>query len=202
MPIYVVRWPDLSAALVKARCEEELLDILDEVADTTGCSWSVYNGPLFVEFELPVEYRVEGGEDVEEKRPIRPDEVVVEDVSKLHEHNLEITAPSCDTASEMFEAVEKAAFPNLHAVRWSLDREGDPSEEELRRALTADLEVMVKASWQRAHLEKSDDPDAELARMMGAPLRLVKQWRQRFMEEPPAREPPRKPTAPGRPLKK
>lgn len=197
MPIYVVRWPDLSAALVRARSEEELMDILDEVADTTGCSWSVYNGPLFVEFELPVEYRVEGGcENVEEERPIRPDEVVVEDVSKLYEHNLEIAAPSCDTASEMFEAVEKAAFPNLHAVRWSLDREGDPSEEELRKAVMADLKVMIKASWQHAHLEKSEDPDAELARMMGAPLRLVKQWRQRFMGEPQPQQPPVSPKKP------
>ena len=38
MPIYLVRWPDLSAALVKAGSEEELLDTLDQVANPKGCT--------------------------------------------------------------------------------------------------------------------------------------------------------------------
>ncbi|MBI5542707.1 MAG: hypothetical protein HY901_02385 [Deltaproteobacteria bacterium] len=202
MPIYVVRWPDLSAALVKARSEEELLDILDEVADSTGCSWSVYNGPLFVEFELPVEVKVEGSEEREEQRPIRPDEVAVGSVSDLYDYDLKVSAPSGDTVSEMFEAVEKAAFPNVYAARHSVRRKGEPSEKELKAAVLADLEVLIKASWQRSHLEKNEDPDAALARMMGAPLRLVKQWRERFIEGPPPEQPPAKPKTPSKPRKK
>ena len=50
MPIYLVRWPDLSAALVKASSEDELVEILDEVANPDGSTWSVYRGPLFLEF--------------------------------------------------------------------------------------------------------------------------------------------------------
>ena len=50
MPIYLVRWPDLSAALVKASSEDELVEILEEVANPDGCTWSVYLGPLFLEF--------------------------------------------------------------------------------------------------------------------------------------------------------
>lgn len=36
MPIYLVRWPDLSASLVRAGSEEELLVTLDEVANPSG----------------------------------------------------------------------------------------------------------------------------------------------------------------------
>ncbi len=61
MPIHLVRWPDLSAALVKAGSEDDLIDILDEVANPEGCAWSVYRGPLFVEFSLPARFQVEEG---------------------------------------------------------------------------------------------------------------------------------------------
>ena len=46
MPVYLVRWPDLSAALVKAGSEDELIGILDEVGNPDGCTWSIYRGPL------------------------------------------------------------------------------------------------------------------------------------------------------------
>jgi hypothetical protein len=73
MPIYLVRWPDLSAALVKASSEDELVEILDEVANPDGSTWSVYRGPLFLEFSLPVRFDVKdrGGR----AGPILPEEV-------------------------------------------------------------------------------------------------------------------------------
>jgi hypothetical protein len=40
MPIYLVRWPDLSAALVKASLEDELVEILDELANPEGSTTS------------------------------------------------------------------------------------------------------------------------------------------------------------------
>ena len=45
MPIYLVRWPDLSASLVRARHEADLIDALDGVGNSDGCEWSVYEGP-------------------------------------------------------------------------------------------------------------------------------------------------------------
>ena len=54
MPIYIVRWPDLSASLVQAEGEEHLLDILDQVGNADDCEWSIYDGPLFIDFRLPV----------------------------------------------------------------------------------------------------------------------------------------------------
>lgn len=73
MPIYVVRWPDLSASLVRAHDEEDLLDILDQVANPDGCQWSVYEGPLFIDFRLPVEWSVRDGLP---EQPILRDQVI------------------------------------------------------------------------------------------------------------------------------
>ena len=41
MPLYLVRWPDLSASLVSAENDEHLLDILDQVDNPEGCEWSI-----------------------------------------------------------------------------------------------------------------------------------------------------------------
>jgi hypothetical protein len=77
MPIFLVRWPGLSAALVKAGSEDDLVEILDEVANPEGCTWSVYRGPLFLESELPVRIQVKKRK---EGVPLRAEDVVVEDV--------------------------------------------------------------------------------------------------------------------------
>ena len=61
MLIYLVRWPDLSASLVQAESEEHLLDILDQVGNPDDCEWSIYEGPLFIDFRLPVEWSVQDG---------------------------------------------------------------------------------------------------------------------------------------------
>ena len=53
MPIYLVRWPDLSASLVRARNEADLIDTLDQVGNPDGCEWSRYEGPLFIDVRLP-----------------------------------------------------------------------------------------------------------------------------------------------------
>jgi len=81
MPIFLVRWPDLSAALVRAGSEDALIDILDEVANPEGCTWSVYCGPLFIEFSLPVHFQVKDRGD--QAGPLHPEDVVMEDVSGL-----------------------------------------------------------------------------------------------------------------------
>jgi hypothetical protein len=59
MPLYVMRCPDLTAALVRAANEDELFEILDQVADPEGCTWAEYEGPLFLEFELAAHVDVE-----------------------------------------------------------------------------------------------------------------------------------------------
>ena len=80
MPLYLVRWPDLSAALIRANSEAELLDKLDEVDNPEGCTWTVYRGPLHLEFTLPVRFRLDRPED--EDAPLRPEEIVLEEIGE------------------------------------------------------------------------------------------------------------------------
>ncbi len=80
MPVYLVRWPDLSASLVRARHEADLIDTLDQVGNADGCEWSVYEGPLFIDFRLPAAWRVEEERPGE---PVTPGQVVVGDVGRM-----------------------------------------------------------------------------------------------------------------------
>ena len=74
MLIYLVRWPDLSASFVQAESEEHLLDILDQVGNPDDCEWSIYEGPLFIDFRLPVEFSVR---DDRRGTPVTPQQVVI-----------------------------------------------------------------------------------------------------------------------------
>src|SRR3989442_11196445 len=85
MPIYLVRWPDLSASLVQAQGEDELLDILDQVGNPDDCEWSIYNGPLFIDFRLPVEWSIQ---DDGRKAPAGTQQIVVGDVGRIADGNV------------------------------------------------------------------------------------------------------------------
>jgi hypothetical protein len=85
MPLYVVRWPDLSASLVQAEGEEHLLDILDQVGNADDCEWSIYDGPLFIDFRLPVQWSVEEDPAAIPGNPQRP---VIGDIGELAGGNI------------------------------------------------------------------------------------------------------------------
>src|SRR5438445_12608587 len=68
------------AALVRARDEDELLDTLDQVANPDGCEWAVYKGPLFIDFRLPADWRIE---DERPGEPVTPEQVVIGDVGRM-----------------------------------------------------------------------------------------------------------------------
>src|SRR6266581_2015799 len=78
MLIYLVRWQDLSASLVQAETEEHLLDILDQVGNPDDCEWSIYEGPLFIDFRLPVEWSLKDGRRA---TPVTPEQVVIGNVA-------------------------------------------------------------------------------------------------------------------------
>ena len=190
MPIYLVRWPDLSAALVKASSEDELVEILDEVANSDGGTWSVYRGRPFLEFSLPVRF------DVKERGgragPIPPEDIVVGDVSGLHEGAwLNVEIGEADAGGDMSDAVEQKAFPHVYKVRHGRDE--DPTDDELREAVRAELDTLVRASWRREHVRRRDDPESRLAAEMDAPVRLIRRW-----SELAAQKPPPKPRGDGR----
>ena len=110
MPLYLVRWPWLRASLVSARDDDKLLDTLDQVDDAEGAKWTVYHGPVWIDLEVPEEYRID--EKVPQE-PLRPDEIAIQDVSRIELGGFEISSPSCDHASEMHEQITRRAFPKL-----------------------------------------------------------------------------------------
>jgi hypothetical protein len=201
MPLYLVRWPGLVAALVSATDEDDLIDILDETANPEGCTWSVYRGPVNIEFSINAENQIEEAEKPRE-RPLEPEQIRLGDVSRVCERDV-MTAYiplDSDTAYNMVEAITKKAFPALHAV---VSQRGEELPEyAVRSALSKELDVLVQASWQHQQTKRRPDRDSRLAAMMGTSPRHVAQIAKRAEEatkrEPP---PPKKPTKPASPRK-
>lgn len=200
MPLYLVRWPGLVAALVSAADEEELLDTLDESANPEGCTWSVYRGPVNIEFTLNVDISIDE-KDAPRERPLQPEQVRIGDVSRICQRDLvsaAITADA-DTSYEMVKTIMRKAFPELQRV---VDTEHEQlPENEVRAALRAELDLLVKATWQHEQTKRRPDQDSRIAAMMGTAPRLVARWaKQSALAEERAREEPPsgKPTAPRR----
>ena len=186
MPLYLVRWANLSAALVNARDEDQLVDILDEVGDPSGAKWQVYRGPLHIELELPLDVEVTGRGG---RARTLADVNVTNCPEQLEVDAVTFGAANSDTGSEMLDAIWKFAFPNLFRAfaknEWSL------SKDQAKEAGTKDLDVLVQAHWQIDHLGRNPDPDAALAAMAGTSLRQIKN----VLNKPTSR-----PRAPVRPL--
>ena len=186
MLIYLVRWPDLSASFVRADSEEHLLDILDQVGNPDDCQWSVYEGPLFIDFRLPVEWTVQ--EDGRES-PVTPQQVVIGDTSRMADGGVVDAMPLClaegDDGYETGAEVLRLAFPQLHAaVEESYKNGGSPDPEEalpeaeLRNALSAELDQFFTGYWRRAHLGKKADAVSMLAREMDLPVKLALKYQE------------------------
>ena len=185
MPIYLVRWPDLSASLVRARNENELLDHLDQMANPEGCEWSVYKGPLFIDFELPAKWSIK--DDKRPSVPLEPSQVVIDDVGPMeHQHimeAIELSVPLCDEGSGMVEEILRKAFPSVHEAVEKF-RSSDEAEERdcllpevnLRAALHVELSRLLKASWRGAQIERSTDPLAKFAKEMDMPIALARMY--------------------------
>jgi len=174
MPIYMVRWPELRVSLVSASNEKELRHRLDEVADPGGCTYEVYDGPLWVDFELPVE--VDLGDREDKRRPLSPEDVKI-DIGELAQDPSRLMlsdAESADTGYEMCEQLREFAFPALHRVLEDPpggDREAlDP--ETLKAAVTEDLQPLIEYTWRQAQLEARNDPEAELMKRFGVTVKV------------------------------
>lgn len=198
MPLYLVRWPGLVAALVSARDEDDLLDILDETANPEGCTWSLYRGPLYLDLALNVDYSLAGADQVREQ-PLSPSDVQVGDVSRICERDVmraEIDLDS-ETAANMVDAVTKKAFPALHAVLRKA-RETIP-ESEVRDAVHEELDTLLRASWQHQQTKRRPDHESRVAAMMGTSPRLVAHWSKAAAAAEAAERAPRRPRKPTKP---
>ena len=184
--LYLVRWQNLSAALVMAYDENDLLDILDEEADTTACSWWEYHGPLFLDFTLPVEWE-HVNEAIGKDPSPGPEGWVPENIhiTKMPDNPDEITRfemhlAGSDTAYETESAIFKLAFPQLHEAFFSAhddDDEDGPAPERVAAAVRD--EVARTMSVHRRLTEETEkragagDREAAIALMMGTSVEQV-----------------------------
>lgn len=140
--LYLVRWPDLSACIVRARDEDHLMETLDEVADPSECKWSRYDGPLWIEFELDV--KVEFPSSFErDGAPLSADQIEFTGVEEFAcgAAPMSVSAAPCDTGSEMENAVLKRCFPKLsRAIDELHDRHEDLQVDSLRDGDLAEIE--------------------------------------------------------------
>lgn len=184
MPIYLVRWPDLWASLVRAKNEEHLLDILDQAADPEGCEWLEYEGPIAIDFRLPAKWNVK---DERPGRPLERGQVVIEDLGPMAgEHtveSLELSLAEGDEGHEMGEAILEKAFPFLQAAAetFRASKEAEEidfilPEADLRKALHAELAWMLKASWRHARVKRGKDPVSKLAQELDLPMDLARKY--------------------------
>ena len=176
MKLYLVRWPDLSCTLVTAHDEDHLAYVLDEVGNPDGCRWTEYDGPVFIDFHLPVRITIDWPEQA--GRPLSTEAVQIEDLDRLvQREDLQAEVGAGDTAGEMLETIMKFAFPATAEMYCDAPDEVFEASQ-WRDALRADLMLLAEASWRRAHTERTarDDLLAQLAVEMDAPMALAKQW--------------------------
>ena len=188
MPIYIVRWPDLSASLVQAEGEEHLLDILDQVGNADDCEWSIYDGPLFIDFRLPVQWSIEEPAAIQGN----PRRVVIGDIGELAGgniiENMQLSLAEGDDGHETGAAVLRLAFPKLHAAMEDdagdepTGRDQSVAEAGLRRALHAELDRGLNASQTHAQLEENTDAISRLAGAMDLPVQLARKFHEMAAE--------------------
>ena len=169
MPLYLVRWPTLTASLVQADDEDELLDILDQDDDPGGCTWEVYSGPLWIDFELPFKI---GDRTAEGCVPTDPSDFTVEPTSdfggELDPDMVHVTTPLCDEVSDMKQEVLRGAFPHLaeHIEAHELDDDRALSDDGLGAALLRELWPLVRHYQALDDLAERDDFEATMMKQM------------------------------------
>ncbi|MCC6528336.1 MAG: hypothetical protein IT373_37170 [Polyangiaceae bacterium] len=170
MPLYLVRWPGLSASLVRARNEDDLIAILDEVADPGGCTHTVYRGPVWIDFDIPVEVNLPERASGPGVAPVGVGEVEIGDVADLGAyHMFKVGVPDGDSAAEMLDQIIGLAFPATANVMANLDEAQDrrPEPNELRGALRRDLAPLLQHRWRHAQVARRTDPEATLMKILG-----------------------------------
>jgi hypothetical protein len=171
MPLYLVRWPNFSAALVTARDEADLIDQLDMLEDPSGCRWQVYQGPLHIEIDLPINF--DRKHDSALASGALEDRYLITTVPQaLGQGDVTLSVPSTDTSDAMLDAIWQFAFPNM--AKAIADNDYRLTADQVAQFAVRDLDVLARSDWQRAQLERSADPHAKIARNMNTSIRQVK----------------------------
>jgi len=107
MPLYFVRWEDLSISIVQARDRGELDSVLAEAGGPGGCKIRQYNGPLHIGLKLDADYEL--GPATSGLKP----PVLLKDVSSCrYTWRFRWTEDHGDTGSNMYHQLVQFAFPH------------------------------------------------------------------------------------------
>lgn len=139
MPLYLVRWPDLSACLISAEDEDDLVLELDAIGDPSCAIWVEYEGPICIEFAVRcVEFDFVGNQ---QGGKLKPEHFVFTGLDRLllEDHCIDVVS---DPLGYLTAAVAEFAFPHVWAV---IVRKGEEevTREELREALVNDLGPLI-----------------------------------------------------------
>ena len=143
MPLYLVRWPNISASIVHAEDEDELCMILDELGDPGAAMWEEYEGPLWVEFNPKWRERESGGFEID-------DSEFCEETG--YGEVLRASVAETDTGEQMYRELTKRLFPHLHRAIEQTCASG-MSEEAVKARLR---EALEREQWQGELLEQRE----------------------------------------------
>ena len=169
MPTYLVRWPHLAASLISAEDEDHLQYLLDEVGDPGGCTWKVYDGPIWVNFQLPVDYEVKERAD---GRPATSDDIEIDDVSKIVETAdcpMDLSVGEAHAGFELKRTLTEFAFPALAECFADAfdEHDGPPKEDAIKEAVKDDLRTLLQYEWRHRQLAGKSGDVPELMQQMG-----------------------------------
>ena len=143
MPIYLVRWGNLSVAIVRARDKTDLDIILDEVGYPGGCEVKEYTGPLYIGLDLDVKYHISGADNSGSKVSYS-----IDDVSECVEFpRFRLGLDGGDGEWELRRQIAEFAYPNYTKY---LDEVETAEEQEPESGLSqAERELMCKDAIRR-----------------------------------------------------
>ena len=152
VPVYLVRWANISASLVQADDEDHLATLLDEVGDPGAAIWEEYDGPLWIEFGP--------------KRHLTEPYAIVDDFdTETGPADFLRAGPACgDTSYEMYATILERLFPHLHvALEQTLG--SDLSDEQAKAIVKRALE---REDWHSASIDERAQRYAEDPNLLGA----------------------------------
>lgn len=144
VPIYLVRWPDLSVSVIQAKDEEHLQELLDHLADPSLAIWVEYDGPLWFEFEPNVRRKRNGGARINSAFRNDPAPTTVWKPGK----------PEFDVSNEMFEVILDRLFPHLRVAV----QQADPDEMDNSAFENGIATALEKEQWHEDSLDERDGP--------------------------------------------
>lgn len=149
MPLYLVRWSHGRVSLVRAQNEDDLTDLIDGCGSPNDCTWKMYGGPVWIDFNLP---------GIERANAPHPGPPEAEDFRFESSGNkLPNLVPQVfgdiDTYDEMHDGLMKWAFPNLWKV---VDKILDDSCGAAEDLVDAEAKASVSAAIARDEVRHCD----------------------------------------------